>query len=101
MSWLIFSTIGLAQTYLKTDKSRRLCQRRSGTDDCEYEFTGTKLRNPKPTPKLRNPKPTQNDMRKHTARRTGTRTSGMFTKLNKANTSRDQALYTDDLIKAI
>ena len=46
--------------------------------------------------KLRNPKPTQNDMRKHTARRTGTRTSGMFTKLNKANTSGDQALYTDD-----
>ena len=92
LSWLIFSTIGLAQTYLKTDKSRRLCQRRSGTDDCEHEFAGTKLRNPKPT---------QNDMRKHTARRTGTRTSGMFTKLNKANTSGDQALYTDNLITSI
>ena len=40
-------------------------------------------------------------MRKHTARRTGTWTSGIFTKLNKANTSGDQALYTDDLIKPI
>ena len=40
-------------------------------------------------------------MRKHTARRTGTRISGIFTKLNKANTSGNQALYTDDLIKPI
>ena len=87
--WLILSTIRLAQT---SDKCRRLCQRRSGIDDCEHEFAGTKLRNPKPT---------QNHMRKHTTRRTGTRKSGMFTKLNKANTSRDQVLYTDDLIKPI
>ena len=82
----------IGSNLFETDKSRRLCQRRSGTDDCEHEFAGTKLRNPKPT---------QNDMRKHTARRTGTRTSGMFTKLNKANTSGDQALYTDNLITPI
>ena len=40
-------------------------------------------------------------MKKHASRRTETRTSGMFTKLNKANISGDQALYTDDLIKPI
>ena len=49
LSWLILSTIRLAQTYLKTDKSQRLCQRRSGIDDCEHEFARTKLRNLKPT----------------------------------------------------
>ena len=51
--------------------------------------------------KLRNPKPTQNNMRKHNARRSGTKTSGIFAKLNKVNTSGDQTIYTDDLIKSI
>ena len=88
----MFSTIGLAQTYLKIGKSRRFFQRRSGTDDCEHEFVCSKLRNPKPT---------QNDMRKHTIRRTETGTPGMFTKLNKSNTSYDQAIYADDLVKPI
>ena len=40
-------------------------------------------------------------MRKYTARRTGTRTSRMLTKLNKSNTSGDQAIYTYDLVKPI
>ena len=40
-------------------------------------------------------------MRKDNARRSRTKTSRIFTKLNKANTSGDQTIYTDDLIKPI
>ena len=40
-------------------------------------------------------------MRKYTTGKFVTRTSRMFTTQNKANTSRDQAIYTDDLIKSI
>ena len=92
LSWLIFATIGIARTYLKEDKSRRMCQRKSGTDDCEHEFAGSRLRNPKPT---------QGDMRKVTARRAGTRSSSAFTNLNKSNTSGDKSIYVDELIRPI
>ena len=66
MSWLIYSTVEIARTYLKEDQSRRMYQRKSGTDDCEHEFAGSRLQNPKPT---------QGDIRKVTARRAGTRSS--------------------------
>ena len=92
LSWIIFSTIGLAKINIKSEIPRRFCQRISGTDDCEHEFAGSKLRNIKPT---------QGNIRNHTTRRAGTRTSGMFTKLYKANTSGDQAIYTYDLVKPI
>ena len=89
---MIYSTIGIARTYLKEDKSRRMCQRKSGTDDCEHEFAGSRLRNPKPT---------QGDMRKVTARRAGTRSSSTFANLNKSNTSGDKSIYVDELIRPI
>ena len=92
MSWLIYSTVGIARTYLKEDQSRRMCQRKSGTDDCEHEFAGSRLRNLKPT---------QCDMRKITARRAGTRSSSAYTTLNKSNASRDTSIYVDELIKPI
>ena len=69
-----------------------MCQRKSGTDDCEHEFAGSRLRNPKPT---------QGDMRKVTARRAGTRSSSAFTNLNKSNTSGDKSIYVDELIRPI
>ena len=92
LSWLIYSIIGIARTYLKEDKSRRICQRKSGTEDYEYEYVGARLRNPKPT---------QGDMRKITARRIGTRTSGAYTNLNSSNTSEYKAIYVNELIKPI
>ena len=70
LSWLIYSTIGIARTYLKEDKSRRMCQRKSDTDDCEHEFASSRLKNPKPT---------QGDMRKIFARWAGTRSSSAYT----------------------
>ena len=91
-SWLIFATIGIARTYLKEDKSRRMCQRKSGTDDCEHEFAGSRLRTPKPT---------QGDMKKVTARRAGTRSCSAFTNLNKSNTSGNKSIYVDELIRPI
>ena len=92
MSWLIYSTVGIARTYLKEDQSRRMYQRKSGTDNCEHEFSGSRLRNPKPT---------QGDMRKITARRTGMRSSSAYTNLNKSNASGDKSIYVDELIKPI
>ena len=64
MSWLIYSIIGITRTYLKENKSRRICRSKSGTDDCEPEFSGARLRNPKLI---------QGDMRTINARRTGTK----------------------------
>ena len=52
-------------------------QRKSGTDDCEHEFAGSRLRNPKPT---------QGDMRNITARRTA------YKNLNKSNTNGDKSI---------
>ena len=92
MSWLIFATIGIARTYLKADKSWKICQRKSGTDNCEHNFAASRLRNPKPT---------QGDMRKVTARRAGTRSSSAFTNLNKSNTSGEKSIYVDELIRPI
>ena len=92
MSWLIYSTVEIARTYLKEDQSRRMYQRKSGTDDCEHEFAGSRLRNSKPT---------QGDMRKVNARRADTRSSSAFANLNKSNTSGDKAIYVDELIISI
>ena len=68
-----------------------MCQRKSGSDDCEHEFAGCRVRNSKPT---------QQDMRQITARRTGTRAS-TFTSVNKANTRGDSDIYTDEISKPI
>ena len=92
LCWLVFSLVGISKLYLKKDLSRVMVQRRAGTDDCEHEFAGSRLRNPKPT---------QGDMRKVTARRAGTRCSSVFTNLNKSNTSGDKSIYVDELIKPI
>ena len=48
-----------------------------------------------------NLKSTQGYMRNNTVRRAGTRTSEMFTKLNKSNTSRNETIYTYDVVKLI
>ena len=77
MSWLIDSTIRVVRNYLKEDTYRRMCQKKSGTDDCEHEFASSRLRNPKPT---------QGDMRNITARRTA------YKNLNKSNTNGDKSI---------
>ena len=92
MLWLIYSTIGIARTYLKEDKYRRMCQRKSGTDDCEHEFAGSRLQNPKPT---------QGAMKKITVRRVGTRSSSAYINLIKSKTSGDKLIYVDELINPI
>ena len=58
-------------------------QRKLGTDDREHEFLGVRLQDSKHT---------QGDIKKITARKTGTRTLGTFTKLNKTSTSEDKAI---------
>ena len=87
----VLSMIGAA--HVSTESvPRRMCQSKLGTDNCEHEFAGSRLRNPKPT---------QGDMRKVTARRAGTKSSSSFTNLNKSNTSGDKSIYVDELIRPI
>ena len=91
LCWLVFSLVGISKTYLKEDCSRVMVQRRAGTDDCEHEFAGIKVRNQKPT---------LQDAREITARRTGSRTS-CFTTVNKSNTSGDKTIYIHELTETI
>ena len=86
---MVFAIIGIARSYLLKDKTRTMVQRRGGSDDCEHEFAGIKVRNQKPT---------QGDARAHVAKRTGTRSS-CFTSINRSNTRGDSSMYTEELIE--
>ena len=44
LCWVCFSTIGLAKQYTKADKSIKLDQGRSGSDDCEHRFCAIKAK---------------------------------------------------------
>ena len=43
--WLVYSMEGIAQEYLKNDKSCRMMQRRGGSDVCEFEFAAFRQSN--------------------------------------------------------
>jgi hypothetical protein len=49
LCWLVYGLEGVAKEYLKQDKSRRMMQRRGGSDCCENEFASFRQANCNPT----------------------------------------------------
>ena len=49
LQWMIFSVVGVACKYLDKDKSKKINQKRSGTDVCEHFFAKVRQTNPCPT----------------------------------------------------
>ena len=45
LCWLVYGLEGIAQEYLFKDKSRRMMQRRGGSDVCELEFAAYRQSN--------------------------------------------------------
>ena len=45
LCWLVYGIKGLSKEYLKEDKSRRMNQRRGGSDVCEHEFAAFRQSN--------------------------------------------------------
>ena len=85
--YLVVGIVVLAATHLKEDKDRTMVQRRSGSDDVEYEFSGICQRDSAPN---------TGDVRTVVSRRSATRACS-FSCANKANTSGDDNIYCDEL----
>jgi len=82
LCWLVYGLEGLANQELKDDKSRRICQRRGGSDCCENTFAAYRQGNSNGT---------ELDIRQMEARRGAYRGQGVscFSRAVKSNSGRE------------
>ena len=82
LCWLVYGIEGMAQEYLENDKSRRMNQRRGGSDVCEFEFAAFRQSNSNGS---------EYDIRGIEARRSAYRAHDIssFSRIVKANSGRE------------
>ena len=82
LCWMIYGIIGISSIYLRKDESRRMMQRRGGSDCCENEFAAFRQSNSNGT---------EYDIRGIEARRSAYRGHNVsnFSKIVKSNSGRE------------